>query len=1347
MSRRALPRIVLGMLRAALVPLLGTTVLVLGLPSISLATSPASSPPPTQESRNGRADASRPPTGRGESGAPAPKSVPSPTNEPTVKAAAASSGSSIVLPVSATVSTAVTSKSALNSLGYALQSPNSIVVCTSCVGGEQTALGKFAGGTELVFSMADNTCARTFLSTDSTHARVTAVSGSQWTIGWDDAGAGCTPDGDFNDLITSVTLAGPAVPAPQVLGPCDGGTDAVNPTACPSEPVNTATGNYVSSVTDAFLPGIGLPFAFTRTYNSADPTAGPLGPGWTHAYNTSLGVQPNGDVTLRSGTGQQVAFALQPDGSYRGSIGARDTLVKLTGGYALTRHDQVRYEFDLSGHPTQISDRNKNKISLAYDASGLLSSLTDTVGRVVSLTYNASNLLTKLSLPDGRSASYSYTSGRLTSVTDLRGDITTYAYDAAGRLSTITDPNGHTVVQNTYGSDGRVTQQVDGLGSRTTFSWDATNQIATVTDARGNQWKDQYASNILIRRIDPLGDVTAFGYDDDLNLARITDPNGNATISTYDARANVLTRTDPLGNRSSFTYDPQNNVTGATDARGNLTAFTYDAAGNLTSMTRPGSNLTSYGRDPAGTGLLTSITDPRGKTTSFGYDASGDLTSITEPRGNKTTMGYDAAGRMTSLVDPRGNLTGANPANFTWTFTYDASNHMLSRTDPIGDKTVFAYDGLGNLTGRTDAKTHATTYGYDADNRLTSVTAPDGSKTTYGYDVVGNLTGRTDANNHTTTFSYDAANRIKGTTDPLARAWQYNHDPAGNLAKVVVPGGGSMTYAHDAANRLTGITYSDSTPNVSFGYDANGNRTSMSDGAGSVTYTFDALNRPTGATRTACPTCTPDAFSYSYDAAGNITTRTYPDGTSITYTYNPINEVTGLTDGGATTSYSYNAAGELSKVTLPATNGYVEDPSWDRAGRLTKLINSKGTTILSSFDYSLDAVGNPTKIVSPNETITYSYDALDRLTKACYTSTCTGTTGTPFISYTYDPVGNRLSEGRASGSTTYTYDAADELTSKTGPGGTTAYTYDAQGNQTAAGASTFSYNLANQLTSATVAGTTDSYTYDGDGNRLKDSPSTGSSTGYLWDTSSAPPTLAIERDQTGAQLRRYAYGDGLVSMTSGGSAFYYLHDGLGLAGLTTSSGWGLQPADMPLGSVANLTSSAGATEWSYAYEPFGAERTTTKVDPGAPANLMGFDAQLIDPPTGLFALRARMYAPADGRFLQLDPVGELLSDPYASSYAYARNRPTILIDPTGQNPGPVYIPMPSATPQAPPVPGGQVPSVGEIATRIAGCVIGAGYGSQAGEQILAYWGLGPLGKVSGAIVGCAAGFFLPPTPP
>jgi YD repeat-containing protein len=129
-----------------------------------------------------------------------------------------------------------------------------------------------------------------------------------------------------------------------------------------------------------------------------------------------------------------------------------------------------------------------------------------------------------------------------------------------------------------------------------------------------------------------------------------------------------------------------------------------------------------YRHYAAPTGLLTSLTDPRDEVTTYTYDTEANLTSVTSPLGDLTSMGYDAAGRMTSLVDPRGNASGANPADFTTTFTYDAADRLETTTDPLDHVTTFAYDPVGNLLSVTDANDHVTTYTYDDANRLLTVT-------------------------------------------------------------------------------------------------------------------------------------------------------------------------------------------------------------------------------------------------------------------------------------------------------------------------------------------------------------------------------------------------------------------------------------------------------------------------------------------------------------------------------------------------------------------------------------------------------------------------------------------------
>ena len=71
-----------------------------------------------------------------------------------------------------------------------------------------------------------------------------------------------------------------------------------NPYGTSAEPVNTNTGNYLFQRIDLAIPGRKLPVIFTRTYNSQDGYAGPLGNGWTHAYNILLAEQSDGTVII-----------------------------------------------------------------------------------------------------------------------------------------------------------------------------------------------------------------------------------------------------------------------------------------------------------------------------------------------------------------------------------------------------------------------------------------------------------------------------------------------------------------------------------------------------------------------------------------------------------------------------------------------------------------------------------------------------------------------------------------------------------------------------------------------------------------------------------------------------------------------------------------------------------------------------------------------------------------------------------------------------------------------------------------------------------------------------------------
>jgi RHS repeat-associated protein len=828
-----------------------------------------------------------------------------------------------------------------------------------------------------------------------------------------------------------------------------------------------------------------------------------------------------------------------------------------------------------------------------------------------------------------------------TSFTDARGKKTTYDYDGKGNLLSETDPLLKSA-SSIYDAKGQVTSSTDRNNKTTTYTYGANGNLTSETDPLGNKTTYAYdTAGNKTSEVAPLGNVTG------------GTPANYTTTYTYDLDGRLLSEADELGKKTSYAYDSVGNQTSATDANLHVTSSAYDGNNRLTSETGPDPDgagsltapVTSYEYDPNGN--ETSETDPRGKTTTYVYDADNRRTSETNPLGKTTTYDYDADGNLTGTMTPLGNFTA---------MTYDKVGRLASETDPLAHTTDYDYDLVGNQVQVTDANTtrHAVKSVYDAANRVSTVTtglAATGAcpatwtcpGTSYIYDGEGNPLTRTDAKQQTTTFVYDAAGQLSSQTDPLGNATTYIYDANGNQTKKTTSKG-TITYGYDRANQLTSKSYSDPTPNVTYAYDAVGNRTSMSDGSGTLTYGYDALDRLTGVTRGT------DTFSYAYDAADNVTSRTYPGGTLATYIYDAANQRSSVTSGGVSTSYAYNDEGNLTKTTFPVATGYTETRSYDPAGRLTEIKAATGTSVLADFSSTLDPVGNPATVTRTGNapcTATYGYDNLDRLASASLQSGCPA--GAESLSWQYDAVGNRTQQTTGAGTTTYQYDAGNELTSINN--GAT-FAYDPAGNQLDNGARTFTYDLENRLTSTTQGSTTTTYSYDGDGNMLQASKGAAAAdiTNYLWDVNCDLPELAIERNGANALLRRYLYGNERVSMTSGGSAHYYLRDALG--------------------STANLVSAAGATEWTYTYNPFGDSRVATPTGT-PPANPMRFTGEYLDP-TGaspdLYYLRAREHDTSTGRFLRVDPVSPQPGQPVLSPYLYADDRPTVLTDPSGMEP-------------------------------------------------------------------------------
>jgi RHS repeat-associated protein len=840
--------------------------------------------------------------------------------------------------------------------------------------------------------------------------------------------------------------------------------------------------------------------------------------------------------------------------------------------------------------------------------------------------------------------------------------ITTQSYDSLGRVIRAVSPRGN--ASRTIDANGNLSGQAN-MSYATTSTYYGTSTTAPPPAFCGGGTAAHQSGQLASTSVPGLA-TTAYVYDGagrkiattngagttcttytaEGRVSGVKDANGHTTTSTYDPFGNTLTVTTADGAVSSTKYDEANRVLSKTDALSHTTSYTHDAAGDVTQTTEPTGATTSSTFDAAG--QKAADTDELLHTTTYVNDALGHRVSTTTPLLHVSSTTYDPLGRAATTTDGRGKITR---------YAYDGDGNQLTVTDPLNNVTTSTYDNAGRLATKTDANNHTTTYGYDLDGNQTTITAPDTGVMTYTFNAAGKTTSISDPLNNMTTYGYDSAGRLTRKTDPLNHVTRHSYDAVGNETKIVAADGTTTTKGYDLVNRLTSIHYSDSTPSATFTYDGLGNRLTMVDGAGTETYGYDAMNRLTSVTRGT------SGFSYTYDSAANILSRTYPDGTLTTYTYDSDNKMATLASGGATTGYSYDATGNLTTTAFP--NGWTESRSYDDAERIIDIHSTKGSQTIGAAGYTRDGAGNPTTIVRDGVAENYAYDVSDRLTAVCYGAAIASCAPSQLITYSYDKADNRLSQNRFGTTTTYTYDASGALTQTTS-GTTTTYTYDQRGNQTAAGEAAFTWDAANHLTLAAQSGATiASYVYDGLGDRVT-RVAGGVTTAYSWDKNSDLPMLAVQ-DDAGGNHRDYVFGTSPgvsrgtcsqcrvtpIGLATAGNRYYLIEDAVG--------------------SVVAVTDDAGSVAAAYTYEPYGSFRTNSINDQSLVGDALAFTGQYRDSITSMYDLRAREYDPATGRFMSPDPLEYRGASLIVANYVYTNDRPLVLIDPSGEDCSPEMI--------------------------------------------------------------------------
>ncbi len=1049
--------------------------------------------------------------------------------------------------------------------------------------------------------------------------------------------------------------------------------------------VNTSTGNYTHQEADLTIPGRGLPFVFSRTYNARDSYNSTLGPGWTHSYNMDAmetQKQPDGGaitnvfVRVKWGDGHEEFFQWNAaSSSYEAVHGIHKTLAGGSGGDTLfvTTKAQVKYTFDRvmtetaestdrAGNKTfittnsyrlrSISDRNGNTITLNYSrfssAIGdpeVLTSITDTVGRTVSFSYDEvtdsttakkSYFLRRITDPIGRTIQLDYDQDwRLIASTDPGAGTTRYRYKTNRDtglpyplIKEILDPLGNREVANQY-NDGISTSDYKKTGSTVAGG----SAMAVTYESNRTRIMDPFAqetvythqNNKLTGIRNPKGDSASFNYDplNPLDISMITDWQNNSTGLAYDDRGNVLNASDALGNVTWLEYDGMNNVTKKTDALLRVTTYDYDLKGNLIWVNAP-IGTTEIANNAYG--QPASATDPLGNVTTYDYDADGNLITVNQPLGRTTRYSYDGVGRRISATDANGNITQ---------FAYDNNNRLITVTDPLGYTERYEYDANGNRTAVIDRIGNRTVYDYDARNRLIKVSDASGN-TQYGYDELNRLIWQSDGEGKVTRYEYDAVGNLLKVTDADGGFVEYTYDANGNKRSMKDPNGNVTSYGYDALNRLTSKTEPLDNQHI-YVYDDVGNMTSMTDAKGNTTqYSYDVMNRPSIVTYPGSET-----VIFTYDTNGNRTQMADAAGTSR-YSYDSLNRLTRYTDPfGQVVGYSYDGNGNRASITYP--DNKTVRYGHDELNRLTTVQDwlSRTTT------YSYDTASRLTGTVNPNATTaTYSYNNANRLTSLINRKS--NSTIISSYSYTLDAVGNHLQSAQTEPlspampdqTASYAYDAENRLINAGGIN----YRFDSNGNLIEKGSDSFGYDNRNKLIQSMISGKTTQYSYDGSGNRLAKTEG-NKIVRYVLDINSDLPNVLAETDGNGNISAYYIHGLGLISkILPDGTAYYYHYDSRG--------------------STVALTDVAQNVTDAYAYDPFGRVVNSTGTTPN-PFRYVGRYG-LMDEGNGLTYIRARYYTPELGRFITKDSLtGKDTDSQSLNRYVYALNNPVMLVDING----------------------------------------------------------------------------------
>jgi RHS repeat-associated protein len=728
-----------------------------------------------------------------------------------------------------------------------------------------------------------------------------------------------------------------------------------------------------------------LDYSLTLEYRSDRITNGLVGDQWNHNNFERLERQIDGSIVHNNGLDRKDRYCPDEEmpGKYKAPPQFFTSLMENEDGTFMLRDaDGTVKTFDANGNLTKIEDRNGNFVTLQYE-NGRLSKFIDTMGRAIDYQYINSGV----------------NAGRLDKVVDFSDRVVDLTYDDNGDLVGITSPAVTTPDGSNDFPEGKTTNYVYSSG----FADESLNHnlVKVIRPNEVAAFKDDPNQDEPVPVLEYEYGTSGFALDKVISKTEGgTNASGVQAGGTYTYQYELLAT-------GALTGDPNQPISlfRETDRNGNITEYEFNPLG-YTIAEREFTNRNVRPGEPD-------------YETRYIYNADGRLLKQIDPEGNVMPYFYDessnsrfAQGNLLVSRQLPGDRGGAQDEITTLSLYEPIYQQVSLSIDPRGTDPNFMPPILPDPSGRSQYERYSTRYFFDYQEAPEDQVLPKlAQKLGVSQDEVKELLEATGVTLGLGDINLDGV---------ISTSIAGNVFAAVQPSVVLLPGSNQAEIEGDSLQDIFTL----------YRYNDFGQMTEMVDAEGNVhKYEYFAENDPDGNGITT-PT-PPDGRMLDGTTGGylkeeirdaehemidghdpNNGSEAVPTAISTKYKYDPVGNITSMTDGrGIRTDYVVNQLNQVVQTirakAVPDSGAgnpdepldlvafaYIENVEYDANDNVVKRsIEDRGNTSNTGgfveYEYTYDILDNlvtETQEVDVNTTLVtqYRYDANENLTFTLY---------------------------------------------------------------------------------------------------------------------------------------------------------------------------------------------------------------------------------------------------------------------------------------------------------------------------------------------------------------------------